>query len=148
MPMSNEEVVAVLNELLETCFDGLDGFRTAISTLKRDDVIAFCESRIQRIDEAAADLFTAIRHLGGHPAEHGHPAARVHRGWIHLRAAVGSSGDDAILSEMERGEEQAAKNYQDAVKKPLPPAVMDMVRDQAQGADENLERVKSLLGKQ
>ena len=142
--MSDEEVIAVLNELMETCFDGLDGFRIGISKLQRDDVIAFCESRIQRIDEAAAELYTAIRHLRGHPAEHGHPAARVHRGWIHLRAAVGTGGDDAILSEMERGEEQAAKNYDDALKKPLPEAIMDLVRDQAQGADENLARVKSL----
>lgn len=142
--MSNEEAAAVLNNLLETCYDGLDGFRTAIAEIDNDDVIAFCQSRIQRIDEAAADLYTAIQHLGVHPAEHGHSVARVHRGWIHLRAAISSGTQSAILTEMERGEERAAKAYHEALQKPLPEALHDMVQDQAQGADENLARVRSL----
>jgi uncharacterized protein (TIGR02284 family) len=142
-PMSNDAVAAVLNELLETCYDGLDGFRSAINEIDNDEVIAFCESRIQRIDEAAADLYTAIQHLGVHPAEHGHPAARMHRGWITLRAAL-TSGNAAILAEIERGEELAVKHYHDALAKPLPESVHDMVEEQAQGADENLERVRSL----
>jgi uncharacterized protein (TIGR02284 family) len=143
MAMSNAELAAVLNDLLETCYDGLDGFRTAITEIDNDEVIAFCQSRIQRIDEAAADLYTAIQHLGVHPAEHGHSAARMHRGWIQLRAAL-TSGNAAILAEIERGEEQAVKHYHDALAKPLPEAVRDMVEEQAQGADENLARVQSL----
>ncbi len=142
-PMSNDQIAAALNELLETCYDGLDGFRSAIKEIDNDEVIAFCESRIQRIDEAAADLYTAIQHLGVHPAEHGHPAARMHRGWIQLRAAL-TSGNAAILAEIERGEELAAKQYHEALAKPLPEAMRDMVEEQAQGADENLERVRSL----
>jgi uncharacterized protein (TIGR02284 family) len=142
-PMSNAEVAGVLNELLETCYDGLDGFRTAITEIDNDDVIAFCQSRIQRIDEAAADLYTAIQHLGAHPAEHGHPTARMHRGWIQLRAAL-TSGNAAILAEIERGEVIAAKHYRSALAKPLPEAIHDMVEEQAQGADENLERIRSL----
>jgi uncharacterized protein (TIGR02284 family) len=143
--MSNDQVAAVLNELLETCYDGLDGFRTAIKEVDNDEVIAYCESRIQRIDEAAADLYTAVQHLGIHPVEHGHPAARVHRGWIQLRAAVTSGGTNAaIVIEIERGEERAVKTYYDALKKPLPEAIHDMVQDQAQGAAENLERIRSL----
>jgi uncharacterized protein (TIGR02284 family) len=146
MAMSNAGVAGVLNELLETCYDGLDGFRTAIKEIDNDDVIAYCQSRIQRIDEAAADLYTAIQHLGIHPAEHGHPAARVHRGWIHLRAAITSGGNNnaAIVTEIERGEERAVKTYYDALKKPLPEAIHDMVQDQAQGAAENLARIRSL----
>jgi uncharacterized protein (TIGR02284 family) len=145
MAMSNADVAAVLNELLETCYDGLDGFRTAITEINNDDVIAYCQSRIQRIDEAAADLYTAIQHLGIHPAEHGHPAARVHRGWIQLRSAITSGGrNSAIVTEIERGEERAVNTYYDALKKPLPEAIHDMVQDQAQGAAENLARIRSL----
>jgi len=144
MPMSNDEVVVVLNDLLETCYDGLDGFRTGISELRRGDVIEFCQSRIQRIDEAAAELYTAIRHLGGHPAEHGHPAARVHRGWIHLRGAVSAGTDAAIVSEIVRGEEQAVMRYDNALTQPLPDAMRDMVQDQANGARANLARAREL----
>jgi uncharacterized protein (TIGR02284 family) len=141
--MSNEEIAAVLNELLETCYDGLDGFRTAIKAIDNNDIIAFCESRIQRIDEGAAELYTAIQHLGVHPVEHGHPTARLHRGWIQLRAALSAGTQAAIFSEMERGEERAVKNYHDALKKPLPEAIRDLVQDQATGSEDNLARVRS-----
>ena len=67
----------------------------------------------------------------------------MHRGWIQLRAAL-TSGNAAILAEIERGEERAAKHYRDALAKPLPEAIRDMVEEQAQGADENLARVQSL----
>jgi uncharacterized protein (TIGR02284 family) len=142
--VSNEDVVEVLNELLETCYDGLNGFRTAASQVQSREAIALCESRAQRIDEAAAELFTAIHHLGGHPADHGHAAAQVHRGWIHLRAYASGSGDDAVLAEVERGEELAVRRYQHALGKPLPPDIKDLVADQASGAEESLERVREL----
>jgi uncharacterized protein (TIGR02284 family) len=145
--MSNEDVIAVLNDLLETCYDGLSGFRTAATQVHGRDAIALFESRAQRIDEAAAELYTAIHHLGGHPADHGHAAAQVHRGWIHLRAYTGGSGDDAVLAEVERGEELAVRRYQHALGKPLPPDIKDLVADQARGAEENLERVRGLRGR-
>jgi len=146
-PMSNQELVDVLNELLETCYDGLDGFRAGVADVHSEELVEFCQSRIQRIDEAAADLYTAIRHLGGHPAEHGHSAARMHRGWLHFRVAVATRTDEAILSEIERGEQQAAKHYRDALEKPLPESIRDLIQEQSQGADENLERVRSMREK-
>jgi uncharacterized protein (TIGR02284 family) len=142
--VSNEDVIEVLNDLLETCYDGLNGFRTAATQVQDREAIALCESRAQRIDEAAAELYTAIHHRGGHPAEHGHAAAQVHRGWIHLRALTAGSGDDAVLAEVERGEELAVRRYQHALTKPLPPDIKDLVADQARGAEENLERVRAL----
>src|SRR5579864_5367809 len=109
MALSRDELIDILNDLLETCYDGLDGFRTAASTIERPEAIMLFQSRIQRIDEAAAELYTAIRRLGGHPMEHGHPQARVHRGWIHLRHAMAQEGDNAVLAEVERGEEESIR---------------------------------------
>ena len=44
---------------------------------------------------------------------------------------------------MERGEERAVKVYHEALKKPLPEAIRDLVQDQATGAEDNLARVRS-----
>jgi uncharacterized protein (TIGR02284 family) len=144
MALSNDQIVDVLNDLLETCYDGLEGFRTAASKVQRSDAIVLFQSRAQRIDEAAAELYTAIRRLGGHPIEHGHPEARIHRGWIQLRAAVTPSGDDAVLAEVERGEAEAVRRYRHALAKDLPLDIHDLVADQLQGAEANLERVREL----
>ena len=144
MTMSADEIVQVLNDLLETCYDGMDGFRAVASTVSRPDIIAFCESRAARINEAAAELYTAVRRLGGRPAEHGHPQAMVHRSWIHLRASAIDTSDEGVLGEMQLGEEVSVRHYQHALSKSLPPALHDLIADQLRGAEENLEGVRQL----
>ena len=144
MALSADEIVQVLNDLLETCYDGMDGFRTVASMVTRTDVIVVCETQAQRIDEAASELYTAVRRLGGRPAEHGHPKATIHRSWIHLRASTIDTSDDGVLGEIVRGEEEAIRRYQHALNKSLPPALHDLVVDQLRGIQENLERVHRL----
>jgi uncharacterized protein (TIGR02284 family) len=144
MTMSADEIVQVLNDLLETCYDGMDGFRAVASTVTRGDIVTFCQARAARIDDAASELYTAIRRLGGRPAEHGHPQASVHRGWIHFRAAAIDTTDDGVLSEMETGETAAIHRYRQALSRSLPPALHDLVADQLRGVEENLEGVRQL----
>jgi len=146
MALSQDELVDVLNDLLETCYDGLEGFRTAASTIERSDAIVQFQARAQRLDEAAAELYTAIRHLGGHPVEHGHAEARVHRAWIHVRAAIAKKGDDAVLAEVQRGEEEALRRYCHALAASLRPDLHDLVADQLQGIQESLARIRELRG--
>ena len=144
MALSRDDAVKVLNDLLETCYDGLEGFRSAVSRVEGSQAIALFQSRVQRIDEGAAELYTAIRRLGGQPAERGHRQAVLHRGWMHLVHAAAPHGDAAILAEVERGEEEAVRRYQHASRKSLPPDLHDLVEDQLRGTEENLERVREL----
>jgi uncharacterized protein (TIGR02284 family) len=147
MTISTDDIISVLNELLETCYDERDGFRTSAGELQGQDAIAMCLSRAQRVDDAAAELYTAIRHLGGHPVEHGHSVAKVHRGWIHLRGAAPASTDDSILAEIERGEEAALERYRHALTKPLPPTTHDLLDDHVRDIEESLARVRAMRGK-
>jgi uncharacterized protein (TIGR02284 family) len=146
MALSQEETIDVLNGLLEFCYDGKEGFLTAASNAERSDVILAFQARAQRFDEAAAELYTAIRHLGGHPVEHGHAEARLHRGWIHLRALTAKKGDDAVIAEVERGENEARRRYRHAAGLALRPDLHDLVVDQLQAVEENLARVRMLRG--
>ena len=147
MTISTDDIISVLNDLLETCYDGRDGFKASAGELEGQDAIAMCLSRAQRIDDAAAELYTAIRHLGGHPVEHGHAVAKVHRGWIHLRAAAPAHTDDSILAEIERGEEEALERYRHALTKPLPPAIHDLLGDHVRDIEDSLGQVRAMRGK-
>ena len=144
MTISTDDIISILNELLETCYDGRDGFKVAAAELHGQEGIALSLSRAQRIDDAAAELYTAIRHLGGHPVDHGHSVALMHRGWIHLRAAAPTSTDDSILAEIERGEEAALQRYRHALGRTLPPAIHDLLEDHARDIEDSLQQVKSL----
>ena len=144
MAIDNKAVVSVLNDLIETCKDGANGFRTAAAAVKHADAKALFSSRVPTIEGAAAELQTHVRRLGGDAETSGTVAAAVHRGWIDLKAAVTGKDDAAIITECERGEQLAVKNYEDALEKDLPADVRSVVQRQHQGAVQNLERVRAL----
>lgn len=144
MTVSQDKLLTLLNDLLETCYDALEGLRTAASTVTQPEAIMLCQSRAQRVDEEAAELYTAIRQRGGQPADHGHPQARVHRGWIHLRAAVAQHSDDAVLAEVERGEEEAARRYRRALEHALPEDIHDLIADQLAAIEESLTQTRAV----
>ena len=144
MATDNKTIVSVLNDLIETCKDGANGFRTAAAAVQHADAKALFTSRVPAIERAAAELQAEVRRLGGDPETTGSVAASVHRGWIGLKAAVTGKDDAAIITECERGEQLAVKNYEDALEKELPAEVRAIVERQYRGAVQNLERVRAL----
>ena len=144
MANDNDAVVSVLNDLIETCKDGANGFRTSAAAVKSPEAKALFTSRVQLIEHAAAELQAAVRRLGGDPETTGSVAATLHRGWIDLKSAVTGKDDAAIITECERGEQVAVKNYEDALEKGLPADVRTIVERQYRGAIQNLERVRAL----
>jgi uncharacterized protein (TIGR02284 family) len=138
------EVVATLNDLIETCRDGINGFRTAAEGVSSPVAKEVFLSRIHLIEKGLGDLDNAVQQLGGHAVEHGHPAASLHRAWINIKSAVTAKDDDQIIDEVVRGEEVAVKHYRDALAKPLPADIRAMVDTQARGAELNLERARAL----
>jgi uncharacterized protein (TIGR02284 family) len=142
--MDNKAVVSVLNDLIETCKDGANGFRTAAAAVKNADAKTLFTSRVPAIEGAAAELQALVRRLGGDAETTGTVAAAVHRGFIGLKAAVTGSDEAAIITECERGEQLAVKSYEDALEKDLPADVAAVVERQYRGAVQNLERVRAL----
>jgi len=144
MATDNNAVISVLNDLIETSKDGANGFRTAADAVQSAEAKALFLSRVQLIERAAAELQAEVRRLGGDPERTGSVAATLHRGWIDLKSAVTGKSDAAIITECERGEEVAVKNYEDALEKDLPADVRDLVERQYRGTVQNLERVRAL----
>jgi uncharacterized protein (TIGR02284 family) len=139
-----EEVIATLNDLIETCRDGINGFRTAADGVSSPIAKEVFLSRVHLIEKGLGDLDSAVQRLGGDPTEHGHPAASMHRAWINIKSAVTLRDDKAIIDEVVRGEEVAVRHYRDALTKPLPAEVRAMVEMQERGTELNLERARAL----
>lgn len=143
--MEHTDVIAILNDLIATSEDGVVGYRTAAAAIGNPEAKNLLTERARRIEQSKVELSDLVRHLGGAPAEHGHVAAGLHRGWINLKAAISGKNDDTILVEVERGEQNAVKHYRDALNADLPPEVRMVVESQARGAEMNLTRIESLL---
>ena len=144
MADQNKTAVSTLNDLIETCKDGANGFRAAAEAVTHPDAKALFTSRVPIIERASAELQAEVRRLGGSPETTGTVAAAVHRGWMGLKAAVTGKDEAAILTECERGEDLAVKNYEDALKADLPAETRAIVEAQHRGTVSNLEKVRAL----
>lgn len=144
MSLKNAEVVSILNELIETCENGLQGFKTASEAVDNPTAKALFASRLPNIQRGESELRAEVRRLGGDPDKRGTIAGAVHRAWIDLKSAVTGKNEQAIVMECERGEEHAAHVYEDALQKDLPLDTRAMVERQYRGVVENLDRVRAL----
>lgn len=133
---TNKDAVDVLNNLIETCKDGEQGFRTAAEKVKDSSLKSLFSKYSSQRAGYVTELTSAVRNLGGDPATSGHVAATLHRGWINLKEALSKDEDKAIIFECEAGEDAAMKNYKDALSKSLPANVLSLVQTQFSGVQE------------
>ena len=136
MATETKDVTGVLNELIETCKDGENGFRTAAEKVKDPSLkTIFLKYAAQRAGYAQ-ELTGAVSSLGEKPADSGHVAAVLHRGWMGLKEALIKDEDTALVNEAEAGEDVAMKAYKEALSKSLPASVLGLVQKQFAGVQE------------
>jgi uncharacterized protein (TIGR02284 family) len=141
---SNEEVISTLNNLIETCRDGQNGFQTAAEGVERSELKTLFHTYSQQRARFVGELQDEVRRLGGDPEDSGSVAATLHRGWIDIKSAVTGKDDGAILSECERGEDVAVANYRAALDADLPANVRAVVERQFGEVKEAHDRIRSL----
>jgi uncharacterized protein (TIGR02284 family) len=144
MAMDNDDVVSTLNDLIETCKDGEQGFLTCAEDIKRPDLKSMFTRAASRCAEAARELQVEVTKFGGKPEKKGSMAGSAHRRWVDIKQAIMGKDDAAVLAECERGEDVAKTSYQNALKKDLPPHIRAIVERQYQGVLEHHDTVRNL----
>src|ERR1041385_7939557 len=97
--LSNDDVISTLNELIETCKDGQEGFRQAAEGVERSDIKSLFFEFSQQRGHFATELQSIVPKLDGDPATSGSTAGALHRGWINLKSAITGKDEQAILNE-------------------------------------------------
>lgn len=144
MALETKEVISILNDLIETCKDGEEGFRTAAEHVKNPSLKSlFSEFSSQR-SKFASELQVEVTRLGGEAQKSGSISGAAHRGWLDIKSAITHGSDSAIIAEAERGEDNAKKHYREAVSKGLPGEVHAMVERQARTVQETHDKVRAL----
>lgn len=144
MAVDNDDTVSTLNNLIETCKDGQEGFRSAAGGVRSGDLKTLFHTYSQQRAQFAAELQGEVRRLGGDPEETGSTAAALHRGWINIKSAVTGEDEGAIISECERGEDSAVRNYEDALRQDLPSDVRSIIERQFRQVKEAHDRIRGL----
>lgn len=134
----------ILQNLIEICRDGQNGFREAATQVKDPSVREFFNEQSLVRGQFAGELETEATALGEHDVDRsGSVVAAMHRAWIDLKSALGG-GDGAIISAAETGEDSAKKAYEEALKEDLPSNVLEIVRRQADSVIATHNRVRDL----
>jgi len=128
--MLNDHDIDVLNSLITTTIDSAAGFeRSAEDADSGRFAILFHDFGAER-RQVVAQLQETVRTLGGTPNDDGSLKADLHRRWVDLRAAISGDGaDEAVIQEVERGEDYLKAKYEAALKDDdLTPAAREAVR--------------------
>ena len=139
-----DSCISILNDLIETCKDGAKGFASASEKADSPELKSLFQKYSTQRESFAADLDGHVMSLRGKPAESGHVAAVVHRGWIDIKTAFAGNDDKALLNECERGEDYAKKAYTDALKGDLPSDAHAVVQRQSVEVKTAHDKVRDL----
>jgi uncharacterized protein (TIGR02284 family) len=128
--LSNDDIISTLNNLIETCKDGQEGFQQAAEGVQNSQLKTLFYEFGQQRARFAGELQGLVRQLGGDPETSASTAGALHRGWINIKSAITGQDDEAILNECERGEDVAKSAYKDALEENLPSHIADFVQRQ------------------
>lgn len=102
--MFNDHDVTVLNSLIETTIDSVDGYRHSAGEATNPQFAEIFRQRAQEREQVVAKLRERVTELGGTPEEEGGLLAKAHRQFLSLRDAVTGNDDKSVIAEVDRGE--------------------------------------------
>jgi len=150
MSNPNKDVIDVLNDLIEYSKDGEKGFKESAEDVKNMELKAFFVQRAGECANAAAELQGEVRRLGGDPETSTSLSGDLHRGWVNFKSMLTGKSEEAVLNEVERGEDFALKAYKDAreslvkLGRSASDQTYAVVEKQLQGVQRNHDQVRAL----
>lgn len=142
--MSNN-ILDIIENLIQTCRDGEEGYRSAAEHTKNAELRDFFNRQSMERAQFAGELQTLARELGEtNPSRSPSMASTLHRAWFGLKQKFGG-GEASLLESVEAGEEDARKAYQEALSADLPIAVRAIVERQAERIAVAYDRVFTQL---
>ena len=141
---STGQVISTLNNLIQTCRDGKEGFRIAADGVKGAELKELFHDYARQRASFAGELQDEVRRMGGEAADAGSVTGSLHRGLMGLKAALTGEDERAVVAECERGEDAALTAYRAALGVDMPASVRTMVERQFAEVKEAHEHIRAL----
>jgi len=114
--MDNSHDTTVLNTLIATTLDSMKGYREAAEGSENSTHAQFFREMAEERSQVASDLQQQVRSLGGDPEMDSSTAGAAHRGWVDLKSAITGHDEQAVVNEVERGEDYIKDKFETAMK--------------------------------
>lgn len=126
---SSNRDIAVLNSLIETTIDSVDGYRRAAQEATDSRFSSDFLSRAGEREEVVRRLRDQVRSLGGTPEDDGSILAAAHRAFLSLRDKITGSDDEAVIAEVDHGETYLNEKWERALEDgDLSPATRTLIQ--------------------
>jgi len=142
--MNNNEVISILNDLVQTCKDGQEGFHNAAEKIRNSEFRRLFNIFSQQRAQFVTELQAEVHRLGGDVTDSGSVSGALHRGLTNVRSFVTRNDEASIIAECQRGEETAVNAYQEALKADLPLDVQYVVKRQYMDVKDAFDRIRIL----
>lgn len=121
--------IDILNSLIETTIDSLDGYRHSANEATNSRFADSFRDWAKDREEVVSRLRDRVRELGGTPEHDGGILAAMHRRFLSLRDAVTGSDDQSVIAEVDRGESYLDDKWQAALNdNELSAETMELIR--------------------
>lgn len=143
--MHNDHDIRVLNSLITTTIDSVNGYREASTNSSNQQFRSIFTARADERDEIVRGLQALVRDLGGAPEDDGSTLAGAHRFMLDIRDALTGRDDQAVIAEVERSEDHIKHKYEAALNDTgLSPHVRDLVQRSFRSVQEGHDQMRDL----
>jgi uncharacterized protein (TIGR02284 family) len=142
--MTDDRLIAMLNDLIEASKDGERGFALAGRDNKEPELAGVFSDGETASRAAASELQDQVRLLGGTAEQGGSMGAAVRRSWMSVREMVRPRDGATIVEECERGERYVRGRYAEALQLDLPGSIRSIVERHHRAIAEGHYRVLDL----
>ena len=113
--MRNQDQISTLNTLIATLIDSVTGYEDAASNIEAGRFQQMFRERASERTRAVEELRAEVRRLGGNPEDGGSFLGKTHQRFLDLKAAVTGRDEQAIVNEVERGEDYLKEKFETAL---------------------------------
>ena len=113
--MDNQDQVSTLNTLTATLIDSVTGYEDAASNAEAGRFQQLFRERASERSRIVEELRSEVRRLGGNPEDDGSFIGKTHQRFLDLKAAITGRDEQAIINEVERGEDYLKEKFETAL---------------------------------
>jgi uncharacterized protein (TIGR02284 family) len=110
-----KDEIATLNTLIATTIDSVNGYEDAAANSESGRFQELFRDRARERQRVVEELRAEVRRLGGEPEDDGSFMGKTHQRFLDLKAAVTGRDDQAIINEVERGEDYIKEKFETAL---------------------------------
>jgi uncharacterized protein (TIGR02284 family) len=136
--------LATLETLTTTLIDSVNGYRDAAQNAEGTRFQEIFRRNADERSRVAEELRAEISRLGGNAPDDGSFLGATHQRFLDLKAAITGRDDQAIVNEVERGEDYLKEKFEAALKADIDPTARAVIERAYQSVRQGHDQISSL----